>query len=153
MPSSSGSYSVYVNVTDSLGVTVKSNVATTTVNTTPSVGILPAFATMLIGESQMFTSSVSGGTSPYSYRWYLNGSSVSGATDAYWIFTPSSIGSYNVYVTVTDAAGVVATSTTFTVTVAAFIPEFPQLSPLILLLSIASALILALAKRRKPKRN
>jgi hypothetical protein len=148
-PGAAGSNSVYVNVTDSVGVTAKSDVATITVNTAPSVSILPTSATIRIGESQVFASSVSGGTSSYSYQWYLNGSAVSGATSASWTFTPFSIGSYNVYVKVTDAVGAVAPSNTSTVTVIPAIPEFPQVIPLILLF-MASALILALRKRRKP---
>jgi hypothetical protein len=148
-PNSSGSYSVYVNVTDSVGVKVKSNVATVTVNTAPSVGILPTSATIHVGNSQVFTSTVSGGTSPPSYQWYLNGSAVSSATSATWTFTPSSTGSYNVYVKVTDAVGAVATSTPSTVTVLPVIPEFQpsMLLPLFMIITLLGAIIL------KRKRN
>jgi hypothetical protein len=116
-PSSSGSYSVYVNVTDSVGVRVKSNVATVTVNTAPSVTISPSSSTLDVGGSQLFTSTVSGGTSPYSYQWYLNGVAVSGATNPTWTFTPSSSGSYSVYVNVTDSVGSKARSNVAIVTV------------------------------------
>jgi multisubunit Na+/H+ antiporter MnhE subunit len=148
-PGSLGSYSVYVNVTDSVGVKVKSNVATVTVNTAPSVGILPTSATIHVGNSQVFTSTVSGGTSPPSYQWYLNGSAVSGATSATWTFTPSSTGSYNVYVKVTDAVGTVATSTASTVMVLPVIPEFQpsMLLPLFMIITLLGAIML------KRKRN
>jgi hypothetical protein len=64
----------------------------------------------------LFTSTVSGGTSAYSYQWYLNGVPVSGATSVTWTFPPSPAGSYTVYVEVTDGVGAKATSNTATVT-------------------------------------
>jgi outer membrane protein assembly factor BamB len=117
-PSSTGSYSIYANVTDNAGFRAKSNIATVTV-TSVSVTISPTSVTMNVGQSQLFTSSVSGGSSPYSYRWYLNGTQVSGATSSSWTFTPSSAGSYTVYVKVTDSVLVQATSNTATATVTA----------------------------------
>ena len=116
-PTSPGSYTVYVNVTDSGDPTVKSNVASVTVNLPLSVSISPTSVTMDVGQSQTFTSSVSGGTSPYSYQWYLNGAPISGATSPSWTFTPTSPGSYIVYVNVTDNVGVTAKSNTASVTV------------------------------------
>ena len=116
-PSSAGSYTVYVNVTDSVGAKAKSNVVPVTVNPALSVSVSPASVVMDVGQSQLFTSSVSGGTSPYSYQWYLNGDPVSGATGSTWTFTPSSAGSFTVYLRVTDAVGAVATSNTVPITV------------------------------------
>jgi acyl dehydratase len=72
---------------------------------------------MELGQSQPFASSVSGGTSPFSYQWYLNGSLVSGAVNPSWTFTPVSAGSYTVQSKVTDAVGAVATSNTVSVSV------------------------------------
>jgi PKD repeat protein len=116
-PTSSGSYTVYVNVTDNVGVKAKSNIASVTVNPTLSTSVLPASATMDVGQSKLFTSTVSGGTSPYTYQWYLNGNPVSGATNPTWTFSPSSAGSYTIYLKVTDAVGAVATSNNVPVTV------------------------------------
>lgn len=109
-PSVSGSYSVYVNVTDNVGQKAKSNVAPVTVHPALSVDISPVFATIIIGKTQTFTSIVSGGTSPYSYQWYLNGSIVSEATSNTWAFTPPAIGVYIIYAEVTDAVNFVAQS-------------------------------------------
>jgi PKD repeat protein len=99
---------------------------------------------MNAGQSQLFTAPASNGTSPYSYQWYLNGVAVSGATSASWAFTPSSTGSYTVYVKVTDAASAVATSTTATVTVSPVIPEFQpsMLLPLFMIITLLGAIIL-----------
>jgi outer membrane protein assembly factor BamB len=110
-PSSKGSYSIYANVTDNAGFTAKSNIATLSV-TAVSVTISPTSVTLNVGQSQLFTSSVSGGASPYSYQWSLNGASVLGATSSSWAFPPPSAGSYTIYVKVSDAVGGQATSNT-----------------------------------------
>jgi hypothetical protein len=96
-----GSNNVYLKITDVHGVVATSNTATVTVNPTLSVTISPSSAviyylyydgTYYFG-SQTFTATVSGGTSPYYYQWYLNSAKVSGATSASWTFTPSKVGS------------------------------------------------------------
>jgi hypothetical protein len=99
-----GYYQVYVNVTDSCSTLVKSNVAGVTVNPALSVSILPASSVIILGQSVTFSSTVSGGTTPYSYKWYLNDTEISGATSPSWIFTPTSTGYYLVSLKVTDAA-------------------------------------------------
>jgi hypothetical protein len=114
---SAGSYSVYLNVTDGVGVKAKSNVATITVNPAPAISVLPTSAVMDVGQSRQFNSTVTGGTSPFSYQWYLNGTAASGATSSTWIYVPSSPGSYSIYVNVTDNVGFTAKSNTATVTV------------------------------------
>jgi plastocyanin len=116
-PSSSGSYTVYVRVTDAVSFVATSNTAYVTVNGALSVTISPTSVTIGVGQSQLFTSSVSGGTSPYSYQWYLNSTPVSGANSSSWTFTSTSEGSYTIYVKVTDGVGMQATSNIATVTV------------------------------------
>jgi hypothetical protein len=90
-----------------------------------SVNISPTSVTLNVGQPQLFTSSVSDGTSPYMYQWFLNGAAVQNATSSSWTFTPTSAGSYTVYVEVADSVGVQATSNNVTVTVniARAIPE------------------------------
>jgi len=68
-----------------------------------SASISPLSASILVGQSVTFTSTVSGGYTPYSYQWYLNGNPVSGATSNTWAFTPTTGGIYYVYLKVTDA--------------------------------------------------
>ncbi len=82
-----------------------------------SVSISPSSVAIYVDQPQLFTSSVTGGTSPFSYQWYLNDNPVSGATNPTWTFTPSSSGSYNVYLNVTDNAGSKAKSNIASVTV------------------------------------
>ena len=111
-PSSPGIYNVYINVTDNASFTAKSNIATLTVNPALSVTVSPTSVTMSVGQLQVFTSNVSGGTPSYSYQWYLNGSLVSSATSSNWAFTPTSSGSYTIYAQVNDTVGTQATSNT-----------------------------------------
>jgi hypothetical protein len=68
-----------------------------------SVTITPTSATIYLNDSVSFASTVSGGVSPYSYQWYLDGNPVPGATSDTWIFTPTSSDIYFVYLKVTDA--------------------------------------------------
>ncbi|MGD0495334.1 MAG: PQQ-binding-like beta-propeller repeat protein [Candidatus Bathyarchaeia archaeon] len=87
-----------------------------------SASIWPSSATLGVGQSQWFTSSVSRGTSPYTYQWYLNGSAVQDATSSSWTFTPTSAGAYTVYMEVSDSVGAQATSNTATVIVNGQLP-------------------------------
>jgi hypothetical protein len=117
-PVSTGTYTVYLNVTDSVLKTAKSNVASVTVAPPLTVSISPTSASILVGQSVTFTSTVSGGYPPYSYQWYLNGAPVSGATSSSWTFTPTISGIYYVYLKVTDANNNIAQSETARITVA-----------------------------------
>jgi hypothetical protein len=109
-PSAAGSYSVYVNVTDSVSFRVKSNVATATVNVVPSVSISPSTATVAVNQSQTFTASVTGGTSPYVYLWGVGSTLTSallhlrGPIGSTWTITFNSTGSYVVACVVEDSS-------------------------------------------------
>jgi len=68
-----------------------------------SVSISPLSASIPVGQPVTFTSTVSGGYTPYTYQWYLNDTQVSGATMNNWTFTPTTLGTYIVHLKVTDA--------------------------------------------------
>jgi parallel beta-helix repeat protein len=82
-----------------------------------TASISPLSASILVGQSVTFTSTVSGGYTPYSYQWYLNGNPVSGATSASWTFTPTTSGIYYIHLKVTDNVGNVENSNHSNVTV------------------------------------
>ena len=82
-----------------------------------SMTISPTSANITLGGYQQFTSTVTGGNSPYSYQWYLNDTVVSGGTSQNWFFTPSAIGTYNIYLNVTDSFNNFAQSNIANVTV------------------------------------
>jgi hypothetical protein len=75
-----------------------------------SVSISPMSGSIHVGDSLLFTSSPSGGTLPYSFQWYLDGSPVSGANSESWLWTASEAGIHYVYVKVTDGEGHIASS-------------------------------------------
>jgi hypothetical protein len=70
---------------------------------TLTVAITPLTAAIPIGDSIYFTSAVNGGTSPYTYQWYLGGNPVTGATSPTWLFMPTAPGTFYIYLRVTDA--------------------------------------------------
>ncbi len=72
--------------------------------------ISPSSILMDLGQSQLLTASVSGGTPSYSYQWFLNATQVSDATGSTWVFQPDSPGYYSIYVNVTDSARSVVSS-------------------------------------------
>jgi hypothetical protein len=77
-----------------------------------SVSISPLSATVNIGQAVTFSSTVSGGTKPYTYQWYLDGSPVAGANSIGWTFIAQSEGIHYVYLQVTDALNQTAKSET-----------------------------------------
>jgi peptidoglycan/xylan/chitin deacetylase (PgdA/CDA1 family) len=100
-----GTYNIYLNTTDQSAIPVKSNIATAKVETPTAVAITPTQLKMYTGQSQTFNSSITGGTPPYAYQWYLNDTAVPGATGSTWTFTPNGVGHYKVYLNVTDGFG------------------------------------------------
>ena len=132
-----GSYTIWLNVTDtgttlpytiSATVTVQVHTATLSVSfsyNTPSSGS----GYLDLGESVTLsvTPTISGGISPYSYQWYLNGTSSTstlgksgGAVSGTVItnsFTPAGKGTYVFYLTISSSDGLLSTSGPITVTV------------------------------------
>jgi hypothetical protein len=72
------------------------------------VTISPSLTMMTLGESVNFTPTVNGGTLPYTYEWYVNGTYVGSGTTL--LYTPPFLGTYYVYLNVTDFAGTTAQS-------------------------------------------
>jgi len=128
-----------------------------------SASISPLSASILAGQSVTFTSTVSGGYTPYSYQWYLNGNPVSGATSSSWAFTPTASGINYVHLKVADAKANIAQSETARIAVAAVpvggysLPIKGQNAPNALTLYLALIAILATVftaiKRKIPNKK
>ena len=85
-----------------------------------SITTQPASITVAPGGTASFTVGASGGTSPYSYKWFKNGAQVSGATSATYSFTAQSTDNgavINATVTDSSTTPVTATSGNATLTV------------------------------------
>jgi hypothetical protein len=75
---------------------------------------------MVVGQSQLFTATASGGSGDLTYQWYLNGNTAGTNSSSYSFAADSGdAGSVWVYVTATDSATIplITTSNTATVTV------------------------------------
>jgi len=118
---SAGYFTITLNITDSEGLwDIEQKQIEVKAPPPPlTVSITPLSASIIVGQSVTFTSTVSGGYTPYSYQWYLNGNPVSGATSDTWTFTPTTEGIYYIYLKVTDARDNTAQSETARVEVAA----------------------------------
>ena len=84
-----------------------------------TVTISPASASVNVGQPVSFTPGVTGGTSPYTYQWYLDTNPVAGATSSSWTFTPTTSGIYYVNLRVTDTNNNTAQSQTVQVVASA----------------------------------
>ena len=103
-PSSTGTHSISVVVTDSLGaISGQSSPASVNVAAVQSVSISPIISSIQTGYSQTFTASATGGSGSLTYQWYVNDAlrQTSGTT---YNFHPTSTGSYAVYCKVIDSA-------------------------------------------------
>lgn len=89
-----------------LGFTIKIQPAKAA-ETLLSVSISPHYAVLSSGQSQLFNSTVTGGSPPYAYQWWVGINPVQGATNPTFDYTaPVSAGQYyTVWLLVTDNAG------------------------------------------------
>ncbi|MEM2129288.1 MAG: PKD domain-containing protein [Candidatus Bathyarchaeia archaeon] len=157
-PTNQGEYMVNLNVTDSLGSVAISETAVISVAPQLAVSIYPLSASVIVGQTITFTSTVTGGYTPYTYQWYLNDNPVSGATSPSWAFTPTTNGIYYIYLKVTDDKGNIAQSDTARITATIVpvggcsfpIPSQTKAEPIIPYIALVAALTVVFTKL-KPK--
>jgi PKD repeat protein len=104
-----GTYTVSLTVTDHNGA---SATASQMLNISPSplTASISGPAASTVGSTLSFTSTVSGGTTPYSYSWTVTGGSPASGTAASFSTSFSTKGTYILYLTVTDHNAAVATA-------------------------------------------
>ncbi len=118
-PASAGTYGFYVTVLDSKGALATSNSVSIVVNPSPTITISASATEISLNEHAQLTSTISGGTAPFSYQWYLNWNPVPGAASSAFTFFPTSTGTYGIYVVVRDSSGSSVTSNSISITVRA----------------------------------
>jgi hypothetical protein len=105
-----GNHTVYLSVTDAVNFVVRSSNVMITVNAPLTVNVSPTSAATDLGLSISFTASITGGMTPYSLQWYVNGTSA-GTTGTTFTIKPTSTGKYVISSVVTDAFGFTASNT------------------------------------------
>src|SRR5208283_5654330 len=101
--------------TDNSGVVANSVNSVITVNSKPAITLSPSTSTIDTGNSVIFSNTVTGGTSPFTYAYTYSPST--GVSQSGNTFTFANSGTYNFFETVTDNAGVVANSVNSVITV------------------------------------
>ncbi len=106
--SKAGEQSVYLNLTDHVGLNA-SSLVNVEVESDPTVSLSTSQQNAPAGTTIYFTANVSGGVSPYSYEWFINGSLVSTSwSTLYYVFNGAA--NYAISVVYMDQAGQTATS-------------------------------------------
>ncbi|BBE41758.1 Thermopsin precursor [Conexivisphaera calida] len=117
-PTSQGTYYPYVVVTDSVGYNVSTSPAPITVNPDPTVSISVNASSnnfLYSNDIAAASSSVRGGTPPYTYVWYLNGVPIANTTSPQYTYVLTTMGRNVLQLKVEDSAGYVAQSSEVTV--------------------------------------
>jgi len=119
--STTGSYSVVLTAKDSSPsqqtATSQQTITVTSPPPPPSLtaSFMESLSNSVVGQTVSFTGSASGGTAPYNYAWNFGDSSTGSGSSASHVYQTAGV--YTVVLTVTDAAGHVASATnTVTVT-------------------------------------
>jgi hypothetical protein len=152
-PTASGTFPVNVTVSDSNGGTVTS--ADVLLQVLPPFGVTLAVSgpTRLAGEPLALWANVTGGQAPFAYVWVGLPAGCTGGNRSTFTCAPTSLGSFKVNVTVTDALGTAASAT-----VAFTILSAPASSPTgstwlpVLVVAGAAAIAVAWVARRRRKR-
>ncbi len=116
-----GAHDYYVDVIDSNGYPASSQSVGFTVNSDPSLSISSAQQSVDLNQHDTLSASVLGGTSPYTFLWYVDGQQVeeqnTSLTSSNFSFNATAIGNYTVYGKLIDSANYAINSTTMNVRV------------------------------------
>jgi hypothetical protein len=113
-----GNFTVFANLVDSADFSTNSTSHIFTVNQDPKMSwnISPQSNDFFYSNNVVTSSAVvSGGTSPYTYSWYLNGAKISQGTSPNYSYSLSQMGQNKLQLNVSDSAGFVLMSSTYSV--------------------------------------
>jgi len=108
-PSVSGSFTVRIFATDSLGKSTYSTLSLTVNRVVTIYGFTASANTIFVGKSTTLTVSASGGTAPYTYTYSGLPAGCASSNSATLVCTPTASGTYTILVTVNDTVRVSAT--------------------------------------------
>jgi len=150
--SSAGTYQVSAQLTDSLGYQADSNALSITVNPDPFID-----GTYSTGSNNFFYSNdavtvnatTGGGTSPFTYIWYLNGQEVASTSSSSYAYQLTSMGQNTLKVIVTDAVGY-TTQATLSVN---FTYNYTNIVIIVAIIIVVAAIGVAIAVKRRGRTN
>ncbi|MGI0079840.1 MAG: hypothetical protein ACRECH_09460, partial [Nitrososphaerales archaeon] len=115
-----GQYQISAQLADAAGYTTSSNVIAVDVNPDPTTSIAVSKTSLDSNQEDTFSASAQGGSSPYTFLWYVNGQQVerqtSSASSSY-TDNATAAGNYVVYFKLVDSANYETNSTQETITV------------------------------------
>src|SRR5207302_1963561 len=104
-PTTTGTFEVAVNITDSNGFTISSSPVMITVNPDPTANIIASPPSIDLGQTLAVTLLVHGGPGPFSYSFTMLPPGCGTSTSPELSCTPSALGNYTVEGFVSDATG------------------------------------------------
>jgi len=150
VPNSTGIFSVYAQVIDGVGYVVNSTTSSLVVNKDPAILSFSSAGQstnfFLTNNTALSRVSVSGGTTPLTYSWYLNGQKVTQTNSHSYTYTFSSMGQNTLQVNVSDAVGYTVVSSVATVN---YSYDYLHIGMVIALAAIAALIVFFLTSRRK----
>jgi hypothetical protein len=159
VPQTLGSFDVNITAYDSLGLTAGSVVALVVISPL-SVALASNSTNITVGQSILFTATVTGGEVPYTYSWALNGTNVTAGPDSrLWTETFPHGGQYTVQIWVTDSLGDSVVSMAKTISVSSGSStsgspaEFPWWILLVVIAAMLAVLLIFVVYRRRSRRR
>jgi hypothetical protein len=153
--------SIQAHVTDSSSTSVVSASASITVNLDPSVRTSPSGELGFdLGASVLISANAGNGTPGFAYTWYRNGVSAQVGPNGSYLFSPTTNGSYVLWVSVNDSLGYYFASAHLNVTVktsggngggssASGFNMMWLLLAIVILVAIVIVVVAVVARRRK----
>jgi len=150
VPNSTGIFSVYAQVIDGVGYVVNSTTSSLVVNKDPAILSFSSAGQstnfFLTNNTALSRVSVSDGTTPLTYSWYLNGQKVTQTNSPSYTYTFSRMGQNTLQVNVSDAVGYTVVSSVATVN---YSYDYLHIGMVIALAAIAALMVFFLTSRRK----